>query len=88
MKHTIPDFIIERLSHKNARPKFFPNEIKQFILDYGEFYNYPNNKNLEKNQLLSLWFRYMKSGIAGILAAAMSILNSNISFKGIKTKFL
>lgn len=66
MKNNIPQFLKDNLTHKNARPKFFSQDMKQFILDYGKFYEYPNTKNLEGNQLISLWFRYMKSNINDI----------------------
>ena len=63
MKNKIPEFLKENFNKQTARPKFFPDDMKQFILDYGKCYNYTNTENLEGNQLLSLWFRYMKSGI-------------------------
>ncbi len=63
MKNNIPEFLKQNLSNKKAVPKFFPDDMKQFILDYGTFYEYPNQKSLEGNQLISLWFRYMKNGI-------------------------
>lgn len=66
MKNQIPQFLKDNLTNKNARPKFFPQDLKQFILDYGKFYEYPNTKNLEDNHLISLWFRYMKSNITDI----------------------
>ena len=63
MKDNIPEFLKQNLSNKKAVPKFFPDNMKQFILDYGAFYEYPNQKSLGGNQLISLWFRYMKNGI-------------------------
>jgi hypothetical protein len=66
MKNQIPEFLKSKLTIKTAAPKFFPDDMKTFIMEYGKYYNYPNKKNLEGNQLLSLWFRYMKSGIAEV----------------------
>lgn len=64
MKNKIPTYLKERLNVKSTFPKFYPAEMKQFILDYGQFYNYPNDKNLTGDKLLSLWFRFMKNNIA------------------------
>ena len=66
MKNKIPQFLQENLSNKNARPKYFSTPMKNFIYDYGCYYDYPNIKDLDGDKLISLWFRFMKSNISTI----------------------
>ena len=62
----LPEFLQKQLTTPNSRPKFFPEEIKDHILQYGVELNYPNTKELEGDKLIALWFRFMKSNITEV----------------------
>ena len=46
MKNQIPEFLQEKLQFKSPKVKNYPDEIKQFIKEYGEFYNFNLGDNL------------------------------------------
>ena len=56
----------KQMLNKQARPKFFSDELKNEIEAIGVALNYPNTKELDQPQKLALWFRYMKSNITTI----------------------
>ena len=39
MKNKIPPFLQEQFQKKMPKIRFFPNEVKQFMLDYNEYYD-------------------------------------------------
>lgn len=61
MKNKIPKFLQEKLNLKGAaKPEKFPNEIKDFMVEYSEYYNWKLDSNLTKI------FNVMKQGITEI----------------------
>lgn len=61
MKNSIPLFLQEKLNIKgSAQTRFFSQEIKEFMIDYAEYYNWQLGKDLTKI------FKVMKMGITDL----------------------
>ena len=53
MKHTIPEFLKEKLAIGRCTAKKFPSEIQQFMLEYAKFYAW-DLSHVEKNKSTSI----------------------------------
>lgn len=58
MKNKIPTFLQERLKMKFSSSQQFPEEIKQFMIEYSLFYDWKLNNNI------SIIFKVMKTGLS------------------------
>lgn len=56
MKNKIPQFLQRKLKMKFSSAKKFPEEIKQFMIDYANFYKWPLDNDIK------LIFKLMKTG--------------------------
>jgi len=57
MKNKIPMFLKERLKMKFSSSKQFPEEIKQFMIDYSLYYGWKLNENISTIfKVMKNWF--------------------------------
>lgn len=75
MKEQIPDFLLEKLNYKNnVQTKRFPEEIKQFMIDYANHYEWNLNNDLRKI------FKVMKQGISTLNKCGYKGCENNVYF--------
>lgn len=84
MKNSIPNFLKEKFQLRHAAAKKFPNEIKQFMLDYYDFYNWSFEKTLENI------FVVMRAGITELEECGLDGCSEKraIQIRGRNTKML
>ena len=75
MKNQIPEFLQEKLLLNKPKVKNFPNDIKQFIIDYGEFYDFGYNDDVTRI------FKLMKQGISEIPECELDCCNNKKMIK-------
>lgn len=84
MNDLIPNFLKEKFQLRHANAKKFPHDIKQFMFDYYNFYNWTFSKTLENI------FVVMRSGISEIEECKLDTCNEKraIQVRGKNTKIL
>ncbi len=77
MKNNIPEFLQDKLNYKNnVQTRKFPDEIKQFMIDYAKFYNWHLDDDLRKI------LKVMKQGISTLAICGYNGCTNNVYFDG------